>query len=49
MNKPDSNRWRRDVVIITTEQIHPTKTELSFCTGGNTVYYELEICDVASF
>ena len=29
------NLWRRDVVVITTAQLHSTKPELRFCAGSN--------------
>ena len=27
--------WRRGVVVITTAQLHSTKSELRFCAGSN--------------
>ena len=27
--------WHHGVVVITTAQLHSTKTELRFCTGSN--------------
>ena len=27
--------WRHGVVVITTAQLHSTKTELRFCAGSN--------------
>ena len=29
-------QWRRGAVVITTAQLHSTKSELRFCTGSNT-------------
>ena len=37
--------WRRGVVVITTVQLHSTKTELRLCAGSNPARVELEIRD----
>ena len=37
--------WRRDVVVITTAQLHSTKAELRFCAGSNLVPGVSEIRD----
>ena len=33
------------VVVITTAQLHPTKSKLKFCTGSKPARSMLEICD----
>ena len=35
----------RDVVVITTAQLHSTKPEIRFCVGSNTALDVSEICD----
>ena len=37
--------WRRGVVVITTAQLHSTKSELRFCAGSNLARGVLEIRD----
>ena len=37
--------WRRDVVFITTAQLHSFKPELGFCAGSNPASGVSEICD----
>ena len=40
-----TSQLRRDVVVITTAQLHSTKSELRFCPGSKFVCGVLEICD----
>ena len=37
--------WRRGVVVITTAELHSTKSELRFCTGSNLARGVSEIRD----
>ena len=37
--------YRCGVVVITTAQLHSTKSELRFCAGSNPACGVLEICD----
>ena len=37
--------WRRGVVVITTAELHSTKSELRFCAGLNPARGVSEICD----
>ena len=37
--------WRRGVVVITTAQLHSTKSELKFCAGSNLARSMSEIRD----
>ena len=39
------NLWRRGVVVITTTQLHSTKSELRFCAGSNPARSVSEIHD----
>ena len=41
--------WRRDVVVITTAQLHSTKPELRFCASWNPARSVWEIHDVEDF
>ena len=38
-------QWRRGVVVITTGEIHSTKSELRFYAGSNPARGVSEICD----
>ena len=38
-------KWRRGVVVITTAQLHSTKSELRFCAGSNPARGVSEIRD----
>ena len=40
---------RRGVVVITTAQLHSTKSELRFCAGSNPARGVSEICDGENF
>ena len=40
-----SQNWCLGVVVITTVQLHSTKSELRFCAGSNTACNVSEICD----
>ena len=37
--------WRPGIVVITTAQLHSTKSELRFCAGSSTARGVLEIRD----
>ena len=37
--------WRHGALVITTAQLHSTKSELRFCAGSNPARGVSEICD----
>ena len=37
--------WRRDIVVITTAQLHSAKSDVRFCAGSNPVLGVSEICN----
>ena len=45
LKAPFNYNWHRDVMVITTAQLHSTKPELRFCSGSNTAHSMWEIRD----
>ena len=44
-HKNHKNKWRRGVMVITTAQLHSTKSELRFCADSNPARGVSKICD----